>query len=47
MESAYRDRHVKWICNAKVERIEDGLMHVIEHDDEGKEKRRHELPFKY
>ena len=47
MESAYRDRHIKWICNAKVERIEDGLMHVIEHDDEGKEKKRHELPFKY
>ncbi|MDX9839398.1 MAG: FAD/NAD(P)-binding oxidoreductase, partial [Azoarcus sp.] len=47
MESAFRERHVKWICNAKVERIEDGKMHVIEHDDEGKEKRRHELPFKY
>ncbi|MBR0567061.1 NAD(P)/FAD-dependent oxidoreductase [Azoarcus sp. L1K30] len=47
MESAFRERHVKWICNAKVERIEDGKMHVIEHDEDGKEKRRHELPFKY
>lgn len=47
MESAFRERHVKWICNARVERIEDGRMHVIEHDDDGKEKRRHELPFKY
>ena len=47
MESAYRDRHIKWICNARVEKIEKGLMHVIEHDEDGKEKKRHEVPFKY
>ena len=47
MESIFRDRHIKWICNAKVERVEDGRMHVIEHDEDGKEKRRHELPFRY
>ena len=47
MESAFRDRHIKWICNAKVERIDDGVMHVIEHDEDGVEKRRHEVPFKY
>jgi len=47
MESAYRDRHIKWICNARVERIEDGLMHVIEHDEDGHEKKRHAVPFKY
>jgi sulfide:quinone oxidoreductase len=47
MESLFRSRHIKWICNAKVEKIEQGMMHVIEHDEDGKEKRRHELPFNY
>jgi sulfide:quinone oxidoreductase len=47
IESIMRHRHIKWICNAKVEKVEDGLMHVIECDEEGKEKKRHELPFKH
>jgi sulfide:quinone oxidoreductase len=47
LESAMRDRHIKWITNAKVSKIEVGKMHVIEFDDMGKEKRSHELPFKY
>jgi sulfide:quinone oxidoreductase len=47
MESIMRGRHIKWICNAKVEKVEDGLMHVIECDEDGKEKKRHELPFKH
>ncbi|HWS74954.1 MAG TPA: FAD/NAD(P)-binding oxidoreductase [Quisquiliibacterium sp.] len=47
LESIFRDRHIRWICNAKVEKVVDGVMHVIEHDDEGKEKKRHELPFRY
>jgi sulfide:quinone oxidoreductase len=47
LESAMRDRHIKWITNAKVTRIEAGKMHVTEFDELGKEKRTHELPFKY
>ncbi len=47
IESAMRDKHVKWITNAKVTKIEAGKMHVTEHDEEGKEKKKHELPFKY
>ncbi|AJQ96183.1 NAD(P)/FAD-dependent oxidoreductase [Gynuella sunshinyii] len=47
MESELRSRHIDWICNAKVEKIEDGIMYVIECDDEGQEKKRHELPFNY
>jgi sulfide:quinone oxidoreductase len=47
LESIFRDRHIRWICNAKVEKVEDGVMHVIEHDEDGKEKKRHELPFRY
>ena len=47
IESIFRNRHIKWICNARVDRVEDGVAHVIEHDDDGKEKRRHQLPFSY
>jgi sulfide:quinone oxidoreductase len=47
MESAMRDRHIKWITNAKVAKIEAGKMHVTEFDEMGKEKRSHELPFTY
>jgi len=47
LESAMRDRHIKWITNAKVIKIEAAKMYVTEFDDMGKEKRSHELPFKY
>jgi sulfide:quinone oxidoreductase len=47
LESAFRDRHIKWICNAKVTKVEAGKMYVTEHDEDGKEKRKHELAFKY
>jgi sulfide:quinone oxidoreductase len=47
LESAMRDRHIKWICNAKTTSIEEGKLHVVEYDDMGKEKRSHEIPFKY
>jgi sulfide:quinone oxidoreductase len=47
MESVFRDKHIKWICNAKVNRVEAGKMFVTEHDEDGKAKKEHELPFKY
>jgi sulfide:quinone oxidoreductase len=47
LESAMRDKHIKWITNAKVTKVEAGQMHVTEHDDEGKPKKEHVLPFKY
>ena len=47
LESGLRERHIKWICNAKVAKVEDGTMHVIEHNDDGSVKKEHELPFKY
>ncbi|TXG81338.1 MAG: NAD(P)/FAD-dependent oxidoreductase [Thermomicrobiales bacterium] len=47
LESAFRDRHIKWICNAKTTRVEAGRMFVTEHDEDGKPKREHELAFKY
>ncbi|MGR9052817.1 MAG: NAD(P)/FAD-dependent oxidoreductase, partial [Gammaproteobacteria bacterium] len=47
LESALRDKTIKWITNAKVDRIEDGMMFVTEVDEDGKEKKKHELPFKH
>ncbi len=47
LESAMRDRHIKWICNAKVTKVEAGKMYVTEHDEDGKPKKEHELAFKY
>jgi sulfide:quinone oxidoreductase len=47
LEAAMRDRHIKWICNAKTTKIENGKMYVTEHDDMGNPKREHELPFKH
>lgn len=47
LESEMRQRHIKWICNAKVDKVEDGNMHVVEFGEDGEEKKRHELPFNY
>ena len=47
LESTFRDRHIKWICNAKTTRVEADRMFVTEHDEDGKPKKEHELPFKY
>jgi len=46
MEGAFRDKTVRWICNARIQKVEDGTMTVMECDDEGKDKKTHELPFK-
>jgi sulfide:quinone oxidoreductase len=47
LESGMRDKHIKWICNAKVTKVEAGKMFVTEFDEMGVEKRKHELPFTY
>ena len=47
LESEMRDRHIKWICNAQVDKVEDGTMHVSEIGDDGNPVKSHELPFKY
>lgn len=47
IESALRDKHIKWICNAKVTKVEAGKMFVTEMNEDGTEKKQHELPFKY
>lgn len=47
MESMLRERNIKWICNAKVSKVEAGKMFVSEHNDDGSVKKEHELPFSY
>ncbi len=47
MESVLRDRHIKWICNAKVTKVEAGKMFVAEHNEKGEVIKEHELPFVY
>ncbi len=47
LESALRERHIKWICNAKVSKVEAGKMFVAEHNDRGEVIKEHELPFAY
>jgi len=47
LESEMRNHHMKWICNAKVSKIEDGTMFVEEYSDAGDKIKDHEVPFKY
>ena len=47
LESAMRDKHIKWITNAKVDKFEAGKVHVTEMAEDGTVKTTHELPFSY
>jgi len=47
LESEMRDRHIKWITNARVKAIEPETMIVDEINDDGSIRKTHELPFKY
>ncbi|KCZ55589.1 FAD-dependent pyridine nucleotide-disulfide oxidoreductase [Hyphomonas beringensis] len=47
LESELRERHIKWITNARVKNIEPGQMIVEEVNEDGSVKQTHELPMKY
>ena len=47
LESEMRDRHIKWITNAKVKKVEADKMIVEEFNQDGSVKTTHELPMKY
>jgi sulfide:quinone oxidoreductase len=47
LESAMREHDIKWIVNARTERVEAGKLHASELGEDGKEKRKHELPFRH
>jgi sulfide:quinone oxidoreductase len=47
LESKFRDRHVKWITNARVQSVAAGNMSVQEIATDGTVAAAHELPFAY
>ena len=47
LEGELRDRHIKWICNAKVSKVENGKMYVEEYNDLKQKIRDHVLDFKF
>ncbi len=47
MESELRNRHIKWITNAKVTKVEENKMYVAEHNMEGEIIKEHEVAFSY
>jgi sulfide:quinone oxidoreductase len=47
LESEMRERHIKWLTNAKVASVEAGVMHVEEINDDGSVKAAQDLPFAY
>jgi sulfide:quinone oxidoreductase len=47
LESQMRNRHIKFITNARVQKVEDGLMTVEEVGEDGAVKKTSALPFRY
>jgi sulfide:quinone oxidoreductase len=47
LESEMRQHHIKWICNAKVDKFAPGTLHVSEIGEDGAVARAHELPYTY
>ena len=47
LESELRDKHIRWITNARIEHIEDGNMKVSEQNADGGVSQEHALPFQY
>lgn len=47
LESQMRERHIKWITNARVTGVEPDMMHVEEVGEDGAIKKAHDLPFGY
>jgi sulfide:quinone oxidoreductase len=47
LEHEFRNRHIKWISNSRVTKVEAGKMFVEELDAKGEVASEHELPFKH
>lgn len=47
MEHEFRNRHIKWITNARVAKIEPGRLFAEELDAKGQVMQQHELPFRH
>jgi sulfide:quinone oxidoreductase len=47
LESELRQRHIKWIANARIDAVEAATVRVTEHDGAGVAVRTHELPSRF
>ncbi|MAJ68841.1 MAG: NAD(P)/FAD-dependent oxidoreductase [Alteromonadaceae bacterium TMED7] len=47
LESELRNRNIKWICNARVDKVEEGMMHVSELNRKGEVEFTYEEPFNH
>ncbi len=47
VEHEFRDRHIKWITNARITKFEPGKLFAEEVDAKGQVVNQHELPFKH
>lgn len=47
LESEMRERHIRWITNARVDKVEEGKMAVSEIATDGSVAQEHSLDFKY
>ena len=47
LEGAMREKHIKWITNARVKKVDANVMQVEEVGDDGALKKTHELPFAF
>ncbi len=47
LESELRTRDIKWVCNANVDKVEDGMMHISELNRKGETEYSHSLPFNH
>ncbi len=47
LESELRQRHIKWVSNARVTSVEQGKVNAEQLDEKGEVAKTHELPFAY
>lgn len=44
LESELRNHHIKWVCNARVDKIDADLIHVSEMAEDGSVRQTHDVP---
>ena len=47
MESEFRQRHIKWLTNAKIDEVTDGTINASEYDNKGLMQMEYKLPFHF
>jgi len=47
LEHELRERNIRWVVNAKVDRVEADKFHLTEFNDDGVERKKHEIAYKY